>query len=260
MSNENSYSVILPTLNEVGHINSLIIDISNIFNKFNIEYEIIIVDDNSQDGTVEEILKIKNSHINIYSRKGKKKNLVDSLNEGIMISNKKNIIWMDADYSHPPDYIEKFIEINSKDIDLIVCSRFLKKSTRYYEALNKKKTGIDFLSNFLNKVCKIFLFTEFTDYTSGFICIKKEIIKNFKLKGYYGDYFINLITNCIISGCNILEIPFEEKERATGNSKTTAGKLNFLIKCYFYFTTLNKSIFQKIFKFSSLQKKKKNFF
>ena len=58
MNNENSYSVILPTLNEVGHINSLIKDISDNFNKFNIEYEIIIVDDNSVDGTVEEISKI----------------------------------------------------------------------------------------------------------------------------------------------------------------------------------------------------------
>ena len=50
MSIENSYSVILPTLNEVGHINSLIEDISNIFKKQNVQYEIIIVDDNSKDG------------------------------------------------------------------------------------------------------------------------------------------------------------------------------------------------------------------
>ena len=73
MNNENSYSVILPTLNEVGHINSLIKDISNNFEKFNIEYEIIIVDDNSIDGTVEKISKIKNPSIIIHKRKGKKK-------------------------------------------------------------------------------------------------------------------------------------------------------------------------------------------
>ena len=73
MNNENSYSVILPTLNEVGHINSLIKDISNNFDKFNIEYEIIIVDDNSVDGTVEEILKIDDLRIIIHKRIGKKK-------------------------------------------------------------------------------------------------------------------------------------------------------------------------------------------
>ena len=251
MNNENSYSVILPTLNEVGHINSLIKDISNNFDKFNIVYEIIIVDDNSVDGTVEEILKIDDPRIIIHKRIGKKKSLVESLNEGINISKNENIIWMDADFSHPPNYIEKFIKIkNEKNIDVIVCSRFLKESIRYYNVQNKKKAGIDFLSNFLNKICKLFLFSDFTDYTSGFICIRKKIIKNIKLKGYYGDYFITLITKCKLANYNVLEIPFEEKERASGNSKTTGSKISLIIKCFFYLIALNKCIFKKIFKVS----------
>lgn len=250
MNNENSYSVILPTLNEVGHINSLIKEISNNFDKFNIEYEIIVVDDNSVDGTVNEISKINNSRIIIHKREGRKKSLVDSLNEGINISNNEYIIWMDADFSHPPNYIEKFIRLkNEKNFDVIVCSRFLKESTRYYNIQNKKKAGIDFLSNFLNKICKIFLFSDFTDYTSGYICIKKKIIKNIKLNGYYGDYFITLITKCKLANYNVLEIPFEERERASGNSKTTGNKISLIIKCFFYFVALNKCIFKKFLKF-----------
>ena len=73
MINKNSYSVILPTLNEVGHINSLISDISNIFIKFDLKFEIIIVDDNSTDGTLVEIEKIKNLQIVIQQRINKKK-------------------------------------------------------------------------------------------------------------------------------------------------------------------------------------------
>jgi len=249
MNNENSYSVILPTLNEVGHINSLIKDISNNFDKYNIEYEIIIVDDSSVDGTVEEISNIKNPSIIIHKRKSKKKSLVDSLNEGINLANKDNIIWMDADYSHPPNYIEKFIKLRNNNLDLIVCSRFLKESTRYYSTKNKNKAGIDFLSNFLNKICKIFLFSDFTDYTSGFICIKKKIIKNIRLNGYYGDYFITLITRCKLANYSILEIPFEEKERASGNSKTTSGKINLIIKCFFYFMALTNACLKKFLKF-----------
>jgi len=249
MNNENSYSVILPTLNEVGHINSLIKDISNNFDKYNIEYEIIIVDDSSVDGTVEEISNIKNPSIIIHKRKSKKKSLVDSLNEGINLANKDNIIWMDADYSHPPNYIEQFIKLKNNNLDLIVCSRFLEKSIRYYNSQNKNKAGIDFLSNFLNKICKIFLFNDFTDYTSGFICIKKKIIKNIKLNGYYGDYFITLITRCKLANYSILEIPFEEKERASGNSKTTSGKINLIIKCFFYFMALTNACLKKFLKF-----------
>ena len=50
---------------------------------------------------------------------------------------------------HPPNYINNFIEIKNKNnFELIVCSRFLKNSKRYYSDINKKKVGIDFLSNF----------------------------------------------------------------------------------------------------------------
>ena len=255
MSIENSYSVILPTLNEVGHINSLIEDISNIFKKQNVQYEIIIVDDNSKDGTLEEIFKIDDPQIILHKRINKKKSLVESLNEGIYLSKNKYIIWMDADYSHPPNYINNFIEIKNKNnFELIVCSRFLKNSKRYYSDINKKKAGIDFLSNFLNKICNFFLFSDFTDYTSGYICINSEIIKNIKLKGYYGDYFITLITKCKLAGHSIIEIPFVEKDRASGFSKTTGNKLNLIIKCYFYFIALNQSFFQKKFRFFFSQK------
>ena len=51
MNNKDSYSVILPTLNEAGHIKSLLLDISKIFYNLKLDYEIIIVDDNSSDGT-----------------------------------------------------------------------------------------------------------------------------------------------------------------------------------------------------------------
>ena len=248
MINQNSYSVILPTLNEAGHIKSLILDISNNLNRFSINYEIIIVDDNSTDGTLEQISEIEQSNLIIYKRKNIKKSLVNSLNEGIELAKFNNIIWMDADYSHPPEYISEFVRIKeNKDIDLIVCSRFLRGSKRYYDEVNLKPAGIDFLSQFLNKICQILLFEDFTDYTSGFICIKKEIIKNIKLKGYYGDYFISLITKCKIEKINILEIPFIEQDRASGLSKTTGNKLNLLIKCFFYLSALIKSLFKKIF-------------
>ena len=248
MINQNSYSVILPTLNEAGHIKSLILDISNNLNRFSINYEIIIVDDNSTDGTLEQISEIEQSNLIIYKRKNIKKSLVNSLNEGIELAKFNNIIWMDADYSHPPEYISEFVRIKeNKDIDLIVCSRFLRGSKRYYDEVNLKPAGIDFLSQFLNKICQILLFKNFTDYTSGFICIKKEIIKNIKLKGYYGDYFISLITKCKIEKINILEIPFIEQDRASGFSKTTGNKLNLLIKCFFYLSALTKSLFKKIF-------------
>ena len=56
----NTYSIILPTYNEAGHIQNLIRDIHNIFFEKNIQFEIIIVDDGSKDGTIDKIYQLKN--------------------------------------------------------------------------------------------------------------------------------------------------------------------------------------------------------
>ena len=59
--------------------------------------------------------------------------MVDSLNDGINQSKFEYIIWLDADYSHPPNYINEMInKINENNYDLVF-SRFLKESKRYFQ-------------------------------------------------------------------------------------------------------------------------------
>ena len=72
-------------------------------------------------------------------------------------------------------------------------------------------------------------------------------MKKLKIKGYYGDYFINLIVDALIRNFNIKELPYIEKERASGASKTIGNKIDFFIKCYFYFLSLLRGIFKKSF-------------
>ena len=247
---EKSYSIILPTYNEVGHIKDLVLKIHNIFSSKNVTFEIVIVDDNSTDGTIDEINNLEHTYKNISGliRKNKKGSLVQSLNDGIYVSKYENIIWMDADFSHPPEYLRSFLENKYFEYDVIVFSRFLKDSKRYFSKKNIKPKLIDNLSIVLNKVCKILLFKTFTDYSSGFICIKKNSFNNYKLKGYYGDYFIRLITYCFIKNLKVIELPYSELDRKSGYSKTTMNKLNFLIKSFNYLLAIGEGFISKIFK------------
>ena len=135
-----SFSVILPTLNESGHIIDLINKISFIFQKNKIDFEIIVVDDSSTDNTdfiVSEYMT-QNKYVKLISRKGKKKNLASSINDGVSLAKFQYIIWMDADFQHPPKYIENFINISNK-YDAIIASRFLKDSNRYFNDEKFKK-------------------------------------------------------------------------------------------------------------------------
>ena len=238
-----NYSVILPTFNEGEHIVNLIKEIRKIFIKLKCKYEIIIIDDNSTDNTQINIKKNFNSNfIKLFVRK-KKRSLVDSLNEGILSSSNNYIIWLDADFQHPPHYIKKFINYSGNN-DVIIFSRFLKSSKRFYDNKKYVKNSNTNFSNYLNRLGKFFLYKDITDYTSGFICVNKKFLKK-KLIGHYGDYFINLIYELKKEKAKILELPFIERNRKSGESKTTGGKLSYFIKLYYYFITFLKILIKK---------------
>ena len=120
MFKNKDYTVILPTYNEVGHIEKLITDITEIFNKKGIKFEILIVDDVSTDGTIDLIKKIslQNDNLNLLIRYNEKKSLVRSIQKGVDSAKYQKIIWLDADYSHPPQYIKNFIDINENEITM----------------------------------------------------------------------------------------------------------------------------------------------
>jgi dolichol-phosphate mannosyltransferase len=243
------YSVILPTLNENGHIEKLIISIEEIFNKNKKNYEIIVVDDQSVDGTIDTIKSLakRDEKLKLFVRNNLKKNLADSINLGIVESRYENIIWMDADFQHPPKYIEEFIK-KSEYYDAIICSRFLYQSERYFKNKNINKKDINENQSYIfNKICKYFLYKDITDYTSGYICIKKNILEKIKLKGFYGDYFVNLLTFLKREKYKIIEIPFRDEMRATGLSKTVVNfNFKYIYTCFRYFLTLLNNIFKKI--------------
>ena len=241
------FSVILPTLNENGHIKDLINNISNIFENKQINYEIIVVDDNSLDGTIETIKNMlkKKLNLKLIVRENKSKNLADSLNDGIKKSMFDNLVWMDADFQHPPKYIKKFIELSDVN-DAIICSRFLNNSERYFNNPELNKDINENQSYFYNKLCKLFLYKDITDYTSGFVSIKKKVFENYKLKGFYGNYFVDLIIYLKKNNYKVIEIPFKDETRASGYSKTVVNfNLKYIYTCIRYSLTLFISFFKK---------------
>ena len=243
------YSVILPTLNEAGHIVKLIEKIKSIFSEIQEEFEIILVDDNSTDGTVElgENIAKKHGNIQFFLRKGLKKNLANSINLGIQKSKYENIIWLDTDFQHPPDFFKLFRNYQNK-YDLIIFSRFLKDSIRYFEKEKFKKESNENQSVFFNKLCNFLLYKDITDYTSGFICIKRKVFENYKLKGYYGEYFIDLIIYCKLNNYSIIELPFAERQRYSGITKTFPEfSFKYLILLFKYLLSLIKNFIKKLF-------------
>ena len=78
---------------------------------------------------------------------------------------------------------------------------------------------------------------------------KKKIFNNFKLSGFYGDYFVTLLSYLKRNDFNIIEVPFKDEIRASGHSKTVINlNLKYTYTCLRYILTLIKNFFLKIYK------------
>ena len=238
-----SVSVILPTFNERENIIPLILEINR---QIKVKKEIIVVDDNSPDGTAKEVKSLINKrkmkYVSIIVRK-KKHGLTASIWDGILKSRGEIIVWMDCDFSHPPLLIPKLIEQVNSGYDIAVASRFI-KGGGFKKNIQAKSESIlqIILSRVMNYSIQILLNGGFKDYTSGFIAIRRNIFNDIRLYGDYGEYFIDLITRAILLKYKIIEIPFVNLPRKYGKSKT-GSTLRTLLKRGIKYINLSFKLF-----------------
>ena len=217
------YSLILPCYNEYKNLRLLIPLIFKCFSKSN--YQIIIVDDNSEDLTIKKI-KFKfrlNKNIKYILRK-KTPSLGLSIKEGIKKSDGNVIIVMDADFNHSPKDLKKMINLyDLNDYDLVCGSRFLKGgfSTTYFRHYCSKIFNL-----FVNFITR----GKIMDNFSGFFIIKKSFLNNMLDKIFYGygDFYIRLLFYMQKKNLRIRETPVRYAPRKFGQSKTKFVKILFL--------------------------------
>ena len=210
-------SIILPTLNESENIKSLIPDILSL----NLPTtEILVIDDGSDDGTRETVCNLKTSFDNLsLIARDSEKGYASAIRRGIKEAKGDLVVWLDCDYSHPPELINKMlIEIESKNLDVVVASRFLPDSRDFtaqgsHIVLFQKK-----LSKFLSNLCQWLFHKKITDYTSGYICIRR--IKVPETAGVYGDFFMELVVRCLDANLKYSEVSYISPPRKYGLSKT----------------------------------------
>ncbi len=220
----NKFSVVIPTFNEKQNIALLVNKIDKYLRNF--FYEIIVIDDNSQDGTKLVLKEIKSSKKNFlfYIRKKENRDLSQSLILGIKKTKFNNIIIMDGDLQHNPKYLPKIIRVFfEKKIDLLVCVRNFKKRSglsiiRYFASLS--------LIFFIN----IFLGRRVSDPMSGFFIFKKKIYISNK-KNIYGKGF-KLLFDLIYFSKRSLKI--KEYMIIFSKRKNNKSKMNLKVICHIF--------------------------
>jgi dolichol-phosphate mannosyltransferase len=209
-------SIVSPTYNESENIRLLVKRISQVMS--NREYEIIVVDDNSPDGT-EKVAKdlSKEYPVRTLVRNGKL-GLASAILTGFDHARGNIIGVIDADLQHPPEYLLKFVKaIEQNDCDIAIGSRYTKGGG--IEGWSRKRL----LTSKIAVLLATPLVRGIRDPMSGFFFLKKSVIEGVKLNptGY------KLGLEILIKGNykKVKEIPYTFKPRKNGASKLNKSEI-----------------------------------
>lgn len=174
-------SIIIPTYNERENIAILIREIAKYIKNYS--YEIIVVDDNSPDGTAEAALSLASTYPVRVIKRPDKLGLTSAIYDGIQASRSNIIVVMDADLQHPPDVLPKLISKLDK-CDIVVASRHAPGGSIQGWSLTRRiiSRGAITLTRILVPSC-----SKIKDPVSGFFAAKRESIirwKPIEPKGY----------------------------------------------------------------------------
>ncbi len=208
--------VIFPTYNEAENIEKIIEEVLKVSDTL----DVLVVDDNSPDGTAEivESLAKKNPRVNLIKRE-RKLGLGTAYITGFKyaIKHKYDFAFeMDADFSHNPSDIPRFIEL-LKDYDLIIGSRYLDGVSVVNWPMKRL-----LLSYFANLFAKKVTGAPIRDLTSGFKCYKRCVLEGIDLNRIKSDgYGFQIEIDFLIwrKGFKVKEIPIVFTERRVGVSK-----------------------------------------
>jgi dolichol-phosphate mannosyltransferase len=215
---EPKVSIILATLNERENILELI---SGIFSALPDGTEIIVVDDDSTDGTWQEVEKLNDDRIKLI-RRIHTRGLASAINRGIIESRGGIIGWMDCDLCMPPSLLPKMIA-HLDENDVVIGSRYVSGGED-----NRSQLRV-ITSRAINRLAGLVLGYGIRDYDSGFIVLKREVLNQVTLlpEGY-GAYFIEFIYNCCQKGLKVYEYPYQFHDRTRGESKSMPSLRGFL--------------------------------
>lgn len=236
LSSTPDVSIILPTYNERDNIGDLIDAIHDAIRQAHmgegderpLRYEILVMDDNSPDGTADLVRRRFDLDAADVSCRGDAtlrlhvrthdKGLANSIRDGLERAAGRTLVVMDTDFNHDPALIPQMVDL-LRYYDLVIGSRFVMRGGM--EDIARYR-----LSLLYNMFIRFLFQTQIQDNLSGFFAVRRDRLMQLqsrfdKIFYGYGDYFIRLLLMAWRSEWKILEVPVFYILRRHGASKTT---------------------------------------
>src|SRR3989338_8537996 len=206
--------VMVPTYNEAGNIGKLLNELS----LYNVD--IVVVDDNSPDGTAEIVKDIMKGndkfHLLLRKEKRGRGNAGKDGYKYCLENGADYILEMDADFSHEPRDVPRLIEAMN-DADVVLGSRFAEGGSQVGRNILRRT-----ITFFANLYIRLLLGLKVKDCNSGFRCFMREVLEGIdagKIFSTGPDIVQEVLYKAHLKGFKIKEIPIVFHERVKGESK-----------------------------------------
>ena len=210
--------VIVPTYNEADNIDDLVTQLLAL----SVDVSVLVVDDNSPDGTgnlVEEWINKYPDRVFAVHRSGKLglgTAYIAGFNRALNELQAKRIMTMDADFSHNPRYIPRMIEL-SKNKDVVIGSRYVAGGGS--QNCTWKRIWLSKIANF---VARTLLGLDARDTTAGFRLYHSHVLRSIPLEQIFSSgysFLVEMLFMCQRRGWDIGEVPIIFEDRRKGQTK-----------------------------------------
>ncbi len=210
-----SLSIVVPTYNEVSNVRLLAERINEALT--GLSFEIVFVDDDSTDGTRDELFRLAGSNpaIRVIQRIGRR-GLATAVIEGILSTTSDYVVVIDADLQHDETIIPDMVAaLRSGDHDLVVGSRYVMGG-----GIGEWSAGRARVSSVATQIAKLAISTDLSDPMSGFFGITRTAF-DAAVRNLSGQGYKILVDICASSPTTlrVKEVPYVFKNRVHGDSK-----------------------------------------
>ncbi|XP_043977244.1 dolichol-phosphate mannosyltransferase subunit 1 [Gambusia affinis] len=230
-ANGDKYSVLLPTYNERENLPLIVWLLVKYFGESGYDYEIIVIDDGSPDGTLEvakQLQKIYGDDKILLRPRATKLGLGTAYIHGMKHATGNFIVIMDADLSHHPKFIPQFIKKQKEgDYDLVSGTRYQGSGGVYGWDLRRK-----LISRGANFLTQVLLRPGASDLTGSFRLYKKKVLESLVercvSKGYV--FQMEMIVRARQLNYTVGEVPISFVDRVYGESKLGGNEIVSFVK------------------------------
>jgi len=212
---QGKFGLVIPTLNEAGNIPNILRKVQEVLFFFFLNYEVIIVDDDSHDGTGEIVAKHAETdgRIKLLTRKGKR-GLAGAILSGWQFTDADLLGVMDADFQHPPELLRDLLAAMSNGADLAIGSRYVRENgTAGWNPARRliSSAGTWITLPLQHRAIRV------KDPLSGFFVVRRSCIDGIPFHQQGFKLLLEILVRARIA--HVTEVPFHFGVRRSGRSK-----------------------------------------